>query len=233
MTEAGNLSKIRTSEEILLAEYSPLYNSLNCPPLDQWRPELRIAVFEDRVNGWMLSVARQLAQQSGSSGCAVLSIVLSYFEMIALYEQGNRAPRKSRHRFNAGLESVARLNAWPDADLPRLSSHLYTGFRCSLYHEGMISPHALVTSQTLKNGAYEFREGRLVVNPVGMVNAVQNHFTAYIERLKSSHGLDEFSAQFVRSFVQPERYGGIRGLWQLFQRWAKHLLRISTPFRFQ
>jgi hypothetical protein len=221
------------SEEILLAEYSPLYNSLNCPPLDQWSPELQIAVFEDRVNGWMLSVARQLAQESGSSGCAVLSIILSYFEMIALYERGDRAPRKSRLRFYAGLESVAKHNAWPDADVPRLASRLYTDCRCALYHEGMISPHALVCSDRLKNEAYEFREGHLVVNPVEMVNAIQNHFTAYIERLKSSHGLDEFTAQFTRSFVQPDRYGGVRGLWRFFQRLAKHLLRLSTPFRFQ
>jgi hypothetical protein len=231
MPQANNLRIIPASEERLMTEYSPHYNSLNCPPLDQWSPELRIAVFEDRVNGWMLSVARQLAQNSGSSGCAVLSIILSYFEMIALYERGNKAQRSSRHKFYAGLESVARHNAWPGEDLPRLRSQLYRGLRCSLYHEGMISPHAIVTSESLKNEAYEFREGRLVVNPVEMVNAVQNHFTAYIERLRSSDRLDEFTAQFTRSFVQPARYPGVRGLWQLCQCWARHLLRLSTPFR--
>lgn len=231
MMQANNLLKEPALEENLMVEYSPLYNSLNCPPPDQWSPELRVAVFEDRVNGWMLSVARQIAQESARSGCAVLSIILSYFEMIALYERGDAAPLKSRLRFYAGLESVAKHNAWPDADVPRLASRLYTDCRCALYHEGMISPHALVCSDRLKNEAYEFREGRLVVNPERIVDAVENHFTAYIEQLKSSHGLDEFTAQFTRSFVQPERYGGARGFWQLFQGWAKRLLRISRPFR--
>ena len=50
--------------------------------------EDKIAIFSDGVRGWQLDVADKVLRQDRHSGFAALSIVISYFEMIARYEGG-------------------------------------------------------------------------------------------------------------------------------------------------
>jgi hypothetical protein len=211
--------------------YNPRYTSENCPPLEHWDLDIKITVFSDRVTTWALDIAQGLVQSNRNAGFAGLSIILSYFEMICLYEKGNKAPWTSRNCFYTGVESVSNYSGWPREELPRLQSQLYTGFRCWLYHQGMVSPHVGVTPDSLKHKAYEFREHRLIINPLELVNAVQDHFTAYVERLRAHQGTEEFLAQFDRSFRGNMRYPGFRGLWQWGRSWTKRLLRSLKMLR--
>jgi hypothetical protein len=204
--------------------YGPRYTSENCPPLDHWDLDLKVTVFADRVRTWTLGIAQELLESNRNAGFAALKIILSYFEMITLYEKGNSAPWTSRNCFYEGVRSVASFNGWPQEDLPRLKSQLYSGFRCWLYHQGMVSPYVAVTSDSVKNKAYEFQEHRLIVNPLEMVNAVQRHFDDYVDQLKEARGTAEFLEQFDRSFLGNSQYSGFRGLLQWARRWTKRYL---------
>ncbi len=66
--------------------------------------EQKIELFADSVRGWQLDVAERLIASDPHSGLAVLSIVLSYFEMMAKYRDGYAAKGKSKEYFSKGSD---------------------------------------------------------------------------------------------------------------------------------
>jgi hypothetical protein len=67
----------------------------------------KIEIFQNRVNGWMLDIAKQCACIP-HSGFAVLGIILSYFEMIGAFNRGVTDGTGSRE-FKDGIQSVFRV----------------------------------------------------------------------------------------------------------------------------
>src|SRR5438128_1505393 len=76
----------------------------------------KITIFADRVLGWQLDIAEEIRTQIENeqnhgtaiqhAGFALLSILFSYFEMIAQYQKGEESDSKSKRFFELGIESV-------------------------------------------------------------------------------------------------------------------------------
>jgi len=123
--------------------------------------EDKITIFLERTSGWQLDIADHcingkrnskgelLADPIEQSGFAVLHIVLSYFEMVAKYQEGFMTNGKSEHFFKKGVYSVfPHLKTVSSSMVDNLLNILYFGARCGLYHGGMTDHRIVITSET-------------------------------------------------------------------------------------
>lgn len=137
--------------------------SPNCKNTDFPSPrrlEKKITIFLDRTYGWQLDIADKCikgeADSDGNlisrpirdSGLAVLYIILSYFEMIAKFQDGFAHNGKSISYFREGVLSVfSMLTAHPADVVDDLLQVLYSGARCGLYHSGITDRRIVLTGQ--------------------------------------------------------------------------------------
>jgi hypothetical protein len=196
----------RKETEMWKIYFSPKYHSENCPSPDKWDLGLKINIFEDRVMGWFLKFAEKLSQDP-DAGYAILSIVLSHFEMIDLYKtgttkdiedalKGKRPSEPSKSHFFAGVDSVADFAKWPSADLENMKKRLYEAFRCGIYHAGMTRPDVLVTEAPKVTNLYEFHGSTLIIKPRMLLSDVRHHFGAYLDGLRNGKLAAEFERRF-------------------------------------
>src|SRR2546430_2079521 len=75
----------------------------------------RINVFEDRINGWMLNIAKDMSKQMretfeydtmNHAGYAIISVVFSYFEMIQQFIEGESSDGETDTFFEKGFRKV-------------------------------------------------------------------------------------------------------------------------------
>ena len=104
--------------------------------------ENKIDLFVDRVMGWQLDIADKCIngrlKDFQHSGFAVLSIALSYFEMIAQYHRGSVSKKRSAEYFEHGLRLVyPEVEQYPAEVVNEPLHALYSGVRCGLYHYGL------------------------------------------------------------------------------------------------
>jgi len=171
--------------------YSTQHNEHDTPL--PWNIEEKIRIFEDRVKNWTINKARQFRGDT-DAGYAMLSLVLSYFEMIGLYLAGatediqaflekRRNNEPSRQRFEEGVRSVAEhFNGWPkQQELEKAIDRLYRALRCGLYHSGMARYGVWV--EWSKPTAMRFARDELIISPEALVDNVYTHFDSYIETL--------------------------------------------------
>lgn len=162
----------------------------------------KINIFIDRTYGWQLDIAEQCINgRVGSdntfivnpiphSGFAVLNIVLSYFEMIAKYQDGFTKNSKSEYYFKQGLYSVyPQLKNESTQMVDNLLDVLYFGCRCGLYHGGMTDNSILVTSETCFPLVFDPHELRLKINPHLLVPSLKLHLSDYETQLKDTGNL--------------------------------------------
>ncbi len=174
--------------ESLLAEalmcnlwISPSYQDTDFP--HPHTLETKITLFEDRVRRWKLDIADQLINGSQEkspirhSGYATLDIVVSYFEMIAKYEDGFIG-RKSEEYFKKGVYSVFPefKNIPPPAQTPLspvgnvvslidvVLDLMYDGIRCGLYHSGITNGKIFLIGEIETPMAFELQNQMLIVN---------------------------------------------------------------------
>ena len=144
--------------------------------------EDKIAVFADRVWGWQLNIAEQVARDIKDSGFAVLSIVLSYFEMIAKYCAGYIDIYESEHYFKEGVKLVfPELSSGEGQEaINALLLGLYRQVRCGMYHNALT--HGTVELSGDIGTPIEFvsDQGWIRINPHLLVKAIKNHFYAYL-----------------------------------------------------
>lgn len=157
----------------------------------------KIILFEDRVIGWQLGIANQVINGDSistgrpnensihGSGFAVLSIVFSYFEMIAKFSDGYTEKDKSKEYFNKGVHQVFQeLDNYPAIEVTNLLTILYEGVRCGLYHDGMIGSKIILTIDLESAIGYDPQNHLLIINPHRLPIALINHFSTYIKELK-------------------------------------------------
>ncbi len=157
----------------------------------------KIEIFLDRTYGWQLDIADQcingkrspegdiIVQPIDHSGFAVLNIVLSYFEMIAKYQDGFTQHTKSEYYFKQGLYSVfPDLKKQSSTIADNLLDILYYGCRCGLYHGGMTDTSIVVTGETEFPLVFDSHELRLKINPHLLVPALKLHLAEYGAMLK-------------------------------------------------
>lgn len=160
----------------------------------------KITIFLDGVYGWQLDIADKcintqrdkdgniLSQPIKHSGFAVLHIVLSYFEMIAKFQDGFAATGRSRHYFSQGVLSVfPELGKHPIDIVDKLIDLLYEGGRCGLYHSGATNPHIILTKDIDAPIAFtDSPEPKLIINPHSLVPTLKMHLAEYGRQLRDS-----------------------------------------------
>ena len=174
---------------------SPQFQDIDFPSemsLDQ-----KIEVFADRVTGWQLNIAQKCADIP-HSGFAVLSIVFSYFEMIAKYQDGYKGVDKVQEYFKKGFVDVyPTLSNEPQDIREKILEKLYYDVRCGMYHNGITGPDielsdfdfpvAFVSPSTIR------------INPHRLAPSLRQHFQSYIRQLRDhrNEGLrHKFEARF-------------------------------------
>jgi hypothetical protein len=157
--------------------------------------DYKIDVFSERINGWKLDIADQLingkydeqgriiAEGNPHAGYAVLDILLSYFEMIAKYQDGYLGTSESEHYFKKGIRMVFPDSQTADQNtVEKLLELLYHGTRCGMYHAGVTDTRIFLMGT--ENPPIFFHKGKLFINPHKLVVAIKNHFDEYISQLK-------------------------------------------------
>lgn len=159
------------------------------PNLDQ-----KILIFEDRVLGWQLDIAEELRTQIEDeanegrtiqhAGFALISILFSYFEMIAQFMEGDESHGKSEKFFGIGLESV-----FPGDFSPQEKKTIYQRIRCGMYHSGLTKKGALIDGGYAK--AIQIDGGLVKVNPHKLSPCVKAHFKGFITKLQNPSSRQE------------------------------------------
>ena len=168
---------------------SPHFQDIDFPSgmsLDQ-----KIEVFADRVKGWQLDIAQQCADNIPHSGFAVLSIVCSYFEMIAKFQDGFTKDGKSEEYFSRGFDNVFPNLSNPSPEIrERLLKKLYKDVRCGLYHAGITGPNIELSGDFDFSVAFAVRPDRVQINPHRLVPDLKQHFQSYIRQLRNHKNED-------------------------------------------
>lgn len=146
----------------------------------------KIEVFGDRVLGWQLVPAQELADKVPHSGFAVLHIVMNYFESIAKFRYGNRSTKESGKYFRLGFEWV-----FPEicAQIPNKAERraildsMYSKIRCGIYHAGIPGMGIVLTGGL--PGAMEIRQEAIVINPHKIVDPLKNHLSNYLREIRN------------------------------------------------
>ena len=159
----------------------------------------KIAIFLDRTYGWQLDIAEQcingrqdsegkcVLKPIPHSGFAVLNIILSYFEMIAKYQDGFTKNSKSEYYFKQGLYSVfPQLKNESTMLVDNLLDVLYFGCRCGLYHAGMTDQNIVLSGDTLFPLVYVPHELKLKINPHLLVPSLKAHLADYGKQLRET-----------------------------------------------
>lgn len=153
------------------------------PNLDQ-----KILIFEDRVLWWQLEIAEELRslieapENNGKTiqhaAFALVSVLFSYFEMIAQYQKGESSEGQSNEFFRRGVESV-----FPGKFKDKQRGRIYSHIRCGMYHSGLTKKGVLLDGDYPDPIAVD---GKLVkVNPHKLSPALKAHFEKYVALLKN------------------------------------------------
>lgn len=177
---------------------SPHHNLDDFP--DGLKLEDKVEVFIDRIEGWMLGPAKEMITKGlGYRGFALLSIVTSYFEMIAKYADGYADKYKSGHYFRKGLMMVFPKMVLPDAE--ELLDSYYERVRNGIYHVGMTGPNVLLMDPSPERGSIGFKPttGSVGIVPDTLVDDLLVHFRWFAGQLRDPNQLT-LRTRFERRF---------------------------------
>lgn len=170
------------------------------PTLDQ-----KIEIFEDRIRGWQLDVAKEIRDKLGTTGggfesyqFALLALLFSYFEMIGQYLDGVLSTDRSKKSFLRGLKSAFPQFSDDDGSL------IYKRIRCGMYHAGIVQHGALLSDRFSEPIRIEQNPSIVYVNPVRLIDALDHHFSTYIELIKKPENVDE-RRSFLMVFDQTRK----------------------------
>ena len=163
--------------------------------------EEKVAIFADSVRGWHLDIAELTGRVSQHSGFAVLSIVVSYFEMIAKNRDGRVRRGQSERYFKEGLGWVFPSLSANDAVLHKF----YESIRCGLYHEAGTGSGIELTAdpKIVMQGSIDGTA--ITVNPFNLVQPLQDHFSRYVLELLNPSNTqlrDNFEKRFDHAHGQ-------------------------------
>jgi hypothetical protein len=135
-----------------------------------------------------------------------MQIMLSYFEMIAKYEDGfvptNPKQGESPKYFKAGVKSVFRsLASDMQSDGDSFLATLYEKVRCGLYHMAQTEAGIVLTGDLQKVMCFDSTSKTLRINPHCLPAVLKRHLEDYRQRL-----LDSSNADLRRRFERRYNY---------------------------
>lgn len=154
--------------------------------------DAKIEIFRDRVMGWQIEMAEAL-NQIPHSGYGILSVLFSYFEMIAQYVKGMSSNNRSKDFFVEGFNVVFAGTTLSDSDI----KEVYVRVRCGMYHSGYTKVGVLISGQF--PNAVDFSNNTVHISPQALTATIREHFTNYIITLKNQSNATE-RANFEKMF---------------------------------
>lgn len=168
---------------------------------DEWTFEDKIRLFEDQILGWQLNIANDIINIHGNTnrhaGFAVLSMLLSYFEMIGKYIEGYSGTKQSKKHFIVGL-----LNVFPKLNgKDKVISVLYEDARCGMYHEAQIGKRIILTRK-YNTPIFVVDENYpiITIDPHTLTTTLIKHFQDYINELKIANQNPTTLQNFIKRF---------------------------------
>ncbi len=174
----------------------------------------KVAIFYERVWGWQLHIA-ELCLDGGKdhegkadlqkiphSAFAAMQIMLSYFEMIAKYEDGfvpaNKKQGQSKKYFKAGLKSVfPSLASHNQSDVDSFLDTFYEKVRCGLYHLAQTEAGIVLTGLSQEALRFDPANKVLVINPHRLPAVLKDNLNSYRRKL-----LDTTNSDLRQKFEQ-------------------------------
>lgn len=171
---------------------SPTYKSekFDAPTIDDL-----IDVYEDRILGWVLKPAKEIAAKE-DGGPAALCLLLTYFEGAWSYKVCESSTGRSREFFVKGFVDVFSSPHNNAGVLTQLGEILYRDARCGFFHEGLFRDRIYIASMNTDiaitlprvNGAIDVG-GKIqsaVIDVSRCATGVEKHFTKTIGHLRES-----------------------------------------------
>ena len=167
----------------------------------------KVAIFRERVWGWQLHIA-ELCLDGGKdhegkvdvravphSAFAAMQIMLSYFEMIAKYEEGfvpaNPKQGQSAKYFKAGVKSVfPSLATENQGEVDSFLETFYEKARCGLYHMAQTAAGIVLTGEQQEALSFDPTNKVLVINPHRLPAVLKDHLDGYCGKLLDSTNTD-------------------------------------------
>jgi hypothetical protein len=152
--------------------------------------ENRIAVYEDRLRGWLVRWAEYLNDAPSdvrrNAGFAVLQLTLAYVEAHAVFARGGHPPpRRAAELFRAGV-----LDVFPELDRDDHKSSildiLWKDARNGLFHSGITLKRIRMQDDPTGSRAFRYAadERMLFVCRQSLARRVVEHLDRYVERLR-------------------------------------------------
>jgi hypothetical protein len=152
--------------------------------------ENRVAVYEDRLRGWLLKWAEHLndvrVDDRRHAGFAVLQLALAYFETHTVFLRGQeRAPSKGAEFFRAGILDVFPELARDDHKESILEI-LWKDARNGLFHDGVALKRIRLEDDPKGSWAFRYEASArvLAVCRHNLVRGIGAHLDRYVERLR-------------------------------------------------
>jgi hypothetical protein len=162
---------------------------------DGWTFEKKVHVFQNRVVGWQLKFAGDMALNNvPDRGFAQLMIVLSYFEMIARYHDGNLDDDKPGKWFMRGVRIVFKQFS---ADREHSLKEFYWRVRNGMYHMGMVRSNVVLSGEV--HAAWVYHKDLIFINPDELVSVLIAHVVSYTAQIQKPDET-ELRDNFVRRF---------------------------------
>jgi hypothetical protein len=150
-----------------------------------------VDVFEDRIRNWFLMPAERLLEIPHCQIAAV-SILITYFEGIAVYLSGKDSKNKSFEFFEQGFSKVFSIQ---DRNALRIVARaVYDQARCGFAHDGMfrnrlffsdVPSKALIVSLPKKDSVLNLSHiESIVINPNRFCESIRIHFEGFLKRLR-------------------------------------------------
>jgi len=167
----------------------------------------KVGIFYERVWGWQLHIA-ELCLDGGKdhegkvklpkiphSAFAAMQIMLSYFEMIAKYEDGfvpaNPKQGQSAKYFKAGVKSVfPSLASEKQADVDAFLETFYEKARCGLYHMAHTEAGIVLTGEQQEALRFDLANKVLAINPHRLPAVLKDHLDGYRRKLLDAANAD-------------------------------------------
>lgn len=152
--------------------------------------ETRVAIYEDQIRGWFLDQARVLEKASDHAGFVTLLVVLSYVEGHAIFYKGQDSKDSSRRFFTDAFKAIFPLSGDSPELIDDAVNELYNQMRNGLFHTGMTRGKVILSGQfpgpvqiILDRASKAIL--RIEVNPVKMLETVEDHLSHYLMRLRN------------------------------------------------
>jgi hypothetical protein len=126
---------------------------------------------------------------------AAMTLLCSYFEVIESFRSGENSQNRAREFFINGFRIVFDKIS-TNTDIEAAAKLIYSQIRCGLSHEGMTREKVnfirtgnafLLTCSKNSDGSLNFKDVKsILLNPLRVRDATQNHCKTYITTLRES-----------------------------------------------